>query len=479
MSGLVVAPVLVPIVAAVATLLLPHRAQRAASIIATLTSWGISIALVWCVAEVGEIHTALGGWLLPYAIELRADRTSALFVLLTATITLAAVGFEGGDRVGSRASAALRHGFVAGAAGVFLTADLFNLYVWFEVSLVAALGMLTANAGPRQLDATFRYFVLNAVGTVFLLIGVASVYAVTGHLNFAALRLASASAPPAALAPIAVLLTTAFLAKAAAFPAFAWLPASYPSLAPAQLALFAAVGTKLGVYAILRISGDVLFPVLATHRAVLGWIALATLVSGVLGAAYHWDLRRILAFHSVSQVGYMLLGVALGTAAGGQAAIMFAFHHVCIKANLFLIAAVIAQQTGSYDLRRAGGLFALRPWLAAVFLSQALSLVGVPPSSGFWAKFLLLRESLYLGRLTWAAIALGVGLLTLYSMVKIWTEVYWKDHPDKAWKAPALSRWMIGTVTGVALITLAIGLWPEPLIAYLSQVGEAAKGSTP
>jgi multicomponent Na+:H+ antiporter subunit D len=210
----------------------------------------------------------------------------------------------------------------------------------------------------------------------------------------------------------------------------------------------------------------------------LGWVVAATMLFGVLGAAYHWDMRRILAFHIVSQIGYILLAIALGGTAGNAAALFYTVHHIIVKANLFLIAAIIWRLTGSYDLRRIGGLFAARPWLTALFLVPALSLVGVPPLSGFWAKLLVLDESLAQERIAWTALALGVSVLTLYSMVKIWMEAFWKPHPDTAWRAPADTRLAPAWAATVALaaLTLAISLHPQPLLAYAQAAARTLGG---
>jgi multicomponent Na+:H+ antiporter subunit D len=197
----------------------------------------------------------------------------------------------------------------------------------------------------------------------------------------------------------------------------------------------------------------------------LGWIAAATMLTGVLGAAYHWDMRRILAFHIISQIGYILMAVALGGEGGSGAAVFYTLHHIVVKANLFLIAGIIAAHTGSYDLRQIGGIYAARPMLAILFAIPALSLVGIPPLSGFWAKILVLQELIEQGRATWVVFALAVSVLTLYSMMKIWLEGIWKPHPDRNWREPRVrsgpalaAAWML------AGVTLWIGLQPQTLI---------------
>jgi multicomponent Na+:H+ antiporter subunit D len=353
-----------------------------------------------------------------------------------------------------------------GVGGAFSTADLFNMYVWFEVMLIASVGILAIEGRAAHFDASFKYLSLNLVGTLFLLTGVAFTYGSTGHLNFGALGPAQAALEPGLRTAILGLLVLAFLIKAGAFPFFAWLPASYHTLPGPILALFAGLLTKVGVYAVLRILGGVFAPAPSMLTDALGWIAALTMITGVLGAAYHWDIRRILAFHIISQIGYILLGVALATNAGHAATVFYTIHHIIVKSNLFLVGAMIARLTGSYDLRNSGGLYKACPLLALIFLIPALSLVGIPPLSGFWAKLLVLSESVGQNRIAWTAAALIVSMLTLYSMMKIWLEAFWKAHPDPQWAPPQAAMLPAYVVTiGLAMITLWIGLNPESLSA--------------
>jgi multicomponent Na+:H+ antiporter subunit D len=333
----------------------------------------------------------------------------------------------------------------------------------------------------RQLDATLKYFVLNLVGTLLLLAAIALLYAATGQLNFTALGDAASRLDAAVLMPLLGLLVLAFLVKAAAFPFFAWLPASYHTLPAPVLALFSALLTKIGICALVRILGGVFQPAPELLFELLGWVALLSMLTGVLGAAYHWDLRRILAFHSISQVGYMLLAIALASRAGTAAAIFFALHHSLVKAGLLLAAALVFRQAGHYDLRRVGGLYAARPGLAVVFLVLALALVGIPPFSGFWGKYLIIRECIVQGEYLWAGIALLVGALTLYSMVKIWLEAFWKPHPDQAWLPPASAR-LAPAHAGLGVVVLAtlwMGLFPERLISFVTAASATLAGGGP
>jgi multicomponent Na+:H+ antiporter subunit D len=473
MSVLVLTPLLVPLGTALLAALLHRRdrARRAASLAGGLVLLGCAVALMAEVLRHGRLSVALGGWPLPYGIEMAADPLGAGLVLVAAALAVAALLQQRSSADPAPESPALHpllHGLLAAVGGAFLTADLFNLYVWFELMLVTTLGLLVLGGEARHLDAAFKYLVLSLFGTVLLLLAVALIYGATGHLHLPTLAAAAAGPRSAVLPVLVTVLTLALLLKAGAFPLFGWLPASYHTLPAPLLALIGGLLTKVAVYAVLRLLAGVFHGSPPALYQALGWLAVATMVTGVLGAAYHWDLRRILAFHIVSQVGYLLLGVALASAAGAVATVFFTLHNILAKAALFLIAGIVWRLAGHYDLRRVGGLYQTRPGLALLFLLAAGALVGVPPLSGFWAKLLLVRASLSGEEYLWAAAALGVSLLTLYSMAKIWIEAFWKPHPGP--RAPATAVTGLGPAyAGASLLvalTLAMGLVPEPFLRY-------------
>jgi multicomponent Na+:H+ antiporter subunit D len=485
---LVLSPLLVPLFTAVITVLL-QRHQRIQQGFSIAGAAMLLLCALWLMQDVdsnGRISVALGNWPLPFAIELVADRLSALMVVITGLLGLSVLVYQTSIGVAADESAMLHpllHGLLAAVAGALLTADLFNLYVWFELMLITVLGLLVLHDGFRHQEAAFKYFALNMLGTLLFLAAVAMLYGTTGQLNFSALAEAVENPQLKAAIPVYVaMLMSAFLLKAAAFPLFFWLPASYHTLPAPVLALIGGLITKVGVYVLLRLMGEVFVDQPAVLYEALGWIAVATMVSGVLGAAYHWDLRRILAFHIVSQIGYLLLAVALATPAGGSAGVFFMVHNILAKAALFLIAGIMWRSAGHYDLRRIGGLYPARPLLAVLFLIAGFSLVGIPPSSGFWGKFMLVQESFVQGRYAWGGLALAVGVLTLYSMVKIWLEGFWKPHPRGAAltaSAPQLGAAYV-VVLALALLLLVTGLYPEPLIQYAdAATAHLWQGSTP
>lgn len=479
MTLLAASPVVVPLATVVVTALAHKRPrlQHVLSYVGMLLFFACTLALVESAHHDLPTQAVFGGWGAPFGIEFFIDRTSAIMLLITAIMGLASLVFLASD-----ADCEPRHplllplmfGVIAGVGGSFATADLFNLYVWFEVMLIAAVGMLAIGGRTDQLDATFKYFVLNLYGTLLLLVAVGMVYAATGHLNYTAIAEAVPNLAPWVTTLLLAGLMLAILIKAGAFPMYAWLPASYHTLPAPVLALFAGLLTKVGVYVVLRLMGDVFAPAPELLFEALGWIAVGTMFFGVLGAAYQWDMRRILAVHIVSQIGYLLLGIALASQAGNAATLFYTLHNIVVKANLFLIAAMIWRMTGDYDLRKIGGLYKTHPMLGVLFLISALALVGIPPLSGFWSKYMVLHEAIAQGRIAWTVFALVVSVLTLYSMVKIWMEAFWKAHPDPDWKPPVNTQlWPAWAATlGLTFVTLLMSFYPQPLIEYVQAAAQ-------
>jgi multicomponent Na+:H+ antiporter subunit D len=269
---------------------------------------------------------------------------------------------------------------------------------------------------------------------------------------------------------VAILFLIAFGIKAAVFPLFFWLPASYHTPPVPVSALFAGLLTKVGIYALIRVF-TLLFvqDVGYTHTLILVISAL-TMVTGVLGAVAHNEFRRILSFHIISQVGYMVLGLGLFTPLALAGSIFYIAHHIIVKTNLFLVSGVAWRLRGTFDLPRLGGLCRTAPGLSLLFLAPAFSLAGVPPLSGFWAKLLLIQSCLRAGEFLVAATVLLVGLLTLFSMMKIWGKAFWGEEPSG--ERQPLPRPLSGRdrvlyyapMTALAALTVAIGLFAGPVL---------------
>ena len=473
MNWLLVCPIVIPLAAALIGFAGrgSERAQRAVSLAGAIGLSGAAAGLLSAVWRDGIAAVQIGGWPAPYGITLVADHLSAAMVAVTALIGLATVIYAFGDtRPGplSRALHPLLHALLAGVCGAFLAGDIFNLYVWFEIMLIASLALLILGGTPAQLDGAVRYAALSLIATTLLLSGIGLLYGLTGTLNMADLHLRVQEVEDQGLVTlVAMVFLIAFGLKSAVFPLFFWLPASYHTPQTAVSAVFSGLLTKVGVYALMRFFTLIFrHDVGYTHELLL-WVAGLTMVTGVLGAASQNELRRILSFHIISQIGYMILGLALFTTLGLLGGIFYVIHHIIVKANLFFVSGAVNRLAGSTDLQTLGGLYRDKPLLAALFFVPAFSLAGFPPLSGFWAKLLLIQASVESEKFVLAGVALAVGLLTVFSMTKIWLNAFWKARPDEAGPPPTFAarrRWLLlAPIATLATITLAIGLYARPL----------------
>lgn len=291
-----------------------------------------------CIAR-GFLAIRFGDWAAPFGIVFVADALAAAMVAITGILAAAVMTFGLADIRRCEEQAGfhpLLLGMLAGVNGAFLTGDIFNLYVWFEVMLITAMGLLAIGRNRAQLDATVRYAILNLFSTLLFLTGVALLYGATGTLNMSDLaRVLPQTEPSINLTLSALLLLCGFGIKAGYFPLFFWLPASYHTASITVSAIFAGLLTKVGVYACLRVFTLIFSVEDSGIREIVAVLAAGTMLFGVFGAAVQWDVRRILSFHIVSQIGYMLLGLAISTQAALTGAIFYILHHIIMKANLF------------------------------------------------------------------------------------------------------------------------------------------------
>jgi multicomponent Na+:H+ antiporter subunit D len=471
--ALLISPLVLPLATAVATLALRGRIrwQRAAGFVGAVLSFVAAVLLLLRVDAQEYVVTQAGGWSAPFGITLVADRLAALMVAVSAFVCAGVSLYSwqedledatAGDRI------PLVHALLMGVQGAFITGDLFNLYVWFEVMLMASFVLLTLGNRSGQLESAIKYVILNVVASTLFLVGAGLLYGKLGTLNLADITVRLANPEQAGLvATTGVLFLVAFGLKAGMFPFFFWLPASYHTPRPVVSALFAGLLTKVGVYVLMRsytLFLGVQFPALQTLLLVL---AAITMLTGVLGAAAHVDIRRILSFHIISQIGYMLLGLALMTPLALAGTVFYLVHHIIVKSNLFFVGGIVERLQGTGELDKIGGLWWQRPGLSLLFLVPALSLGGIPPLSGFWAKLALIDAGLRAQAWVVTAVALGVGLLTLFSMTKIWAEAFWKARPVSVeFSEPPLSRSAVAVVVLFALVTVVLGLAGAPVFEF-------------
>ncbi|MFP4226636.1 MAG: Na+/H+ antiporter subunit D [Desulfobacterales bacterium] len=481
MNWLLVLPILIPFAFAALCLLFRRDAgmQQQLGILGGLLHLAACLALLAHVYKTGLITMQVAGWPAPFGITLVADHLSVILVAVTGILGLSGIVYSKAEISPSMLASgyySLMHILLGGVCGAFLTGDLFNLYVWFEVMLMASFGLLVLGQEKEQLDGGVKYVMINLFSTLLFISGLGLLYGMTGTLNMADLHLEIQKVPDKALlTAVAAIFMTAFGIKAGLFPLFSWLPVSYHTPPVAVSAILAGLLTKVGVYALIRMFTLVFtFDVAYTHGLLL-IAAVLTMITGVLGAAAYNEFRRILSFHIISQVGYMVLGLALFTPLAISGAVFYLLHHMIVKANLFLISGVSRNAAGSFELSRIGGLYRHRGFLALLFFIPAFSLAGFPPLSGFWAKMILIRASLEVQAYAVAGAAAGVGLLTVYSMTKIWGEAFWKPRPSaEAGESlpPAQSGgeiWLLLPITVLAIITLVLGLVPGPFLALADQ----------
>ncbi len=438
------------------------------------------------VGEIGPVSMTMGRWLPPFGISFTADIASAVFALAAAGVTLVVLVYlraEMPDRARRDGVYPLVLLLLAGVSGSFLTGDLFNLYVWFEVMLIASFGLMVLGGRNIQLDGTVKYGFLNFLATTIFLLALGLIYGALGTLNMADIVARAPAGNAAVMASIAALLLLAFGIKAAAFPVNAWLPASYHAPPAAISALLAGLLTKVGVYTLLRVLVMLLPASRAMLDPVLVVVAVATLLLGPLGAIAETNLRRALGFLVIGGIGATLAGLAIGNEVGLAGATTYVLHAMLTMTALYLVAGLIEAVTGETDTRRMGGLYATSPWLSMLFFVLILAVAGVPPFLGFWPKLLLVE-----GGITgwWAAAdgwdlalwlaVLANALLTLFAGSRLWAHVFWRaghegaaseaPNPDLKPLKPRVAWLGLGSAGLLALIVLGLGLWPEPLLGF-------------
>ena len=478
-----VLPILVPLATAIAcTALMGRRwAQVGVSLVGGAGTAAVSAALLVGVAGGGiQVH-AMGGWAPPFGIVLVADLLSASMAALASAVAALGLLYSAGYLEAPEARSGfhpLFHFLLMGINGAFLTGDIFNLFVFFEILLLASYSLVAYGGSGAQLEATFKYATLNLIGSAVFLVAVGALYGTAGTLNMAHLpsRLAAADSPHVVLA-ILLLFVLVFGTKAAAFPLHFWLPDAHSSALTPISAMLSGVLIKVGAYAILRATSLIFLGVREMAQPVLLTMAALTMVVGALGALAQRDVKRLLAYSSISQMGYILLGLSLPGPGGLPAALLLILNHALGKALLFLAAGVAIHAAGTRDMRAMGGLRHSLPTTSMAFLVGVLAIAGVPPLPGFFGKLGILQSALAAGHPGLAALAAATALATLLYLFRAWQWIFWgvpaaePGHaPPAAMRAPALAL-----AAALALATLGLGA----VTGFLNRVAEqvAAPGA--
>ena len=457
--------------------------QRVISITASFVSLGIAIWLLHSVWNLG-IHTMqAGGWEAPFGITFVADTFSATLVLLTAISGLAVSVFA----AGSLRNVRIRFGFfpifhflLMGLNGAFLTGDIFNLYVWFEIIIIASFVLITLGGEKAQIEGSIKYVTMNLLASVIFLTAVAILYGLTGSLNMADLSLKVAEIENRGLVNLtAILFLIGFGIKSAIFPLYFWLPASYHTPPPAISAIFGGLLTKVGVYALLRVFTLIFVPDEFIGN-LISWIAVVTILTGGLGALVQNNIRKIFSYLIVCHIGFMIAGLAIYTELALVGAVFYLIHDIIIKTNLFLISGIIFKIKGTYSMRRLGDLYKKFPRLSLLMAIPLFSLVGIPPLSGFWAKINLIEAGLNVDQYVVVGFIIAGSFITLFIIARIWAEVFWKrgeDFPRKVYVKyfyelkPVKRIAMVASVAMLACVTLYIGLGAENIAQVAGVIG--------
>jgi multicomponent Na+:H+ antiporter subunit D len=479
MSWLVPLPIVLPLLGAALSILAGRSrlAQRVIGVSVLTAVVGVALALVVIVDRDGTIVSRAGTWPAPMGITLVADRFATTMLAVAAVMLLAVLVYAIAEPGAERNHVGFQSVYLVLAAGVsasFLTGDLFNLFVAFEMMLTASYVLLTLGGRREQVRSGMTYVVISLLASTLFVTALALLYAATGTVNMADLAVKLAALPAGLRSAFAVLLLVVFGIKAALFPLFFWLPDSYP-IAPSPItAIFAGLLTKVGIYAMVR-TQTLFFPPDSRPGTLILVLAAATMVVGVLGALAQDDVKRILSFTIVSQIGYLAFGLGLFTVAGVAAAVVSMVHHIVVTTALFLASGLIEHVGGSSRLTALGGMVRRAPAVAALFLLSALGMAGIPPLSGFVSKFALVDAGIASRQYAVVAVGLVVSLLTLLSMIRIWTGVFWspeEEAPGGSGTGPAAvidgrpaRRGMLIPTAAVVACTLVVAAAAGPLYA--------------
>ena len=503
MSSLVPLLVGLPLLGAAVTLIFGRR-TRLQVIVTVLTLAAVSVIatiLLIAVDKESALAVSVGGWPVPFGIVLYVDRLAALLVLVSSIVLLAVLLFSVGqgaaDGPDETPISIFNPSYLILAAGIFnafIAGDLFNLYVGFEILLVASYVLITLGSTESRIRTGSVYIVVSLVSSILFLAAIAMIYGAVGTVNMAQIAERMAELPQETQLTLHLLLVVAFGIKAAIFPVSFWLPDSYPTAPAPVTAVFAGLLTKVGVYALIRTETQ-LFASNSIDTLLL-IVALATMIVGVLGAVAQAELKRILSFTLVSHVGYMIFGLAIATPEAMGATVYYIVHHIIVQTTLFLAVGLIERFAGSTSILRVKGLMKAAPVLAVLYFVPAINLGGLPPLSGFIGKVALFEAAAAVGTPIMMVLIIGgivTSLLTLYALMRAWNLAFWREEEDSVETdvrisylglAPAadeqqerrrIPRIMTLATGGMVAVTIALTVFAGPLYALCDRIGETLR----
>ncbi|WP_257657562.1 proton-conducting transporter transmembrane domain-containing protein [Parapedobacter lycopersici] len=491
-NNYLILPVIAHLFTAVLLLFFWRRtvAQRIISIAGSFIVLLAAIGLFTRVWNNGILVMQAANWEAPFGITFVADVFSSSMVLLTSFAGLAVSLFSAAGVARARMQYGyfpILHFLLMGLNGAFLTGDIFNLYVWFEVIIISSFVLLTLGGRKAQLEGAVKYMALNILASTFFLTGIGMLYGITGTLNMADLAMKVPLVGHRILVDVtAIFFILGFGIKSAVFPLYFWLPSSYHTPPSAVAAIFGGLLTKVGIYALFRVFTLIFIPD-DFIRTLLIILAVLTILTGSFGAIIKRNIRRMFSYLIVCHIGFMIGGLGLFSEVALMGALFYLFHDMIIKTNLFLIAGLIRQQRGTMNMEKLGGLYAEYPRLSLLIAIVLFSLIGIPPLSGFWPKIYLFEAGFMTGQyILIAAIIIG-SLVTLYVVSRMWADVFWKraplddTSPEDRFKRMGIGKktLLVTPIAFLAFISLYIGLGAENITAVVQRIASEMMDTTP
>src|SRR5690625_4036513 len=467
MSNLAILPIILPLIAGVFAAFFNAKVHinRPLTKIFTLLNLGVATYITWYVIEHGTVILETGSWVAPYGIILVADPLAVILVLTTNIIATACAFYA----PHALSEAKERHYFytfyfvlISAVSGAFLTGDLFNLFVFFEVLLIASYALITLGGEKIQLRESIKYVLINVFSSIVFVTAIAFLYGTVGTVNMAQIaeRVQEAD-QQGILTTIGILLFFVFATKAALFPLYYWMPKSYVVPNPVVSALFGALLTKVGIYSILRVFSLIFIHQMEITHQMFIWFAGLSMIFGVIGALSTNNIKLIIAYNIIPAIGFIMMGIGVFNQDAISGSIYYLVHDMIIKTALFLLVGAIAYVAGTSDLRKMNGLINHYPLLGWLLFLAAFVLAGIPPFSGFIGKVLLLKGALAEGEIGIVIIGLLTSLLILYSVLKIFIRGFWGEKQELKLADKRSPKGFIGPVAFLLTLSVLLGLGAE------------------
>ena len=478
MNNLVVLPLLIPLLTAVILIFLSKRVkvQRWISLISVALNAVSVVLIIDQIQEMGIQTIYMGGWIPPYGIVFVADMFAALLVLITLIVAAGCLLYAF-RTIGEQREKYYFYPFVqfilVGVIGSFLTGDLFNLFVCFEVMLISSYALIVLGGTKRQLRETLKYILINIISSSLFVAAMAYLYGVVGTLNMAHLSQRVAEAGQGGiLNVIAIMFLIVFSLKAGLF-LFFWLPGSYSVPPAAVTALFGALLTKVGLYAIIRTFTLIFYHDQDFTHHIIAWMAAATMILGGLGAVAYKDLHKILNYNVVISVGFIAFGLAVATKESLDGVVLYLMHDMIAKTLMFILGGMIIAAAGTNKLHEMGGLIKRYPLIGWLFFILVLALVGIPPLSGFPGKVLMVQGGLSQGDFLLTAVAVASSLIVLYSLIRVFMGAFWRE--DHLLPVREIKKWhstAYVSVIGLFILVIGLGVGSQWIYSFAGQAGE-------